>query len=117
MDTPGDARIDWAIARSTVLDDEELLREIVDAFLSEADTIATNLSAALTSTDSKTVSRLAHTLKSNLRTFGVPSAEDLQTMELAAKHGDLEPAKTLWPSVRPVISLVCEQMQRFLGRR
>lgn len=114
-DVPEDARIDWSIARTTVLEDEDLLREIVDAFLSEADIIAADLSTALTSADIKSVNRLAHTLKSNLRTFGVPCADDLLSIEMAAKAGDLEPAKTLWPAVRPLITKVVEQLTAFLN--
>lgn len=113
-DVPEDARIDWKIARATVLEDDDLLREIVDAFLSEADTLAVDLSAAITSADLRAVNRLAHTLKSNLRTFGVPCADDLQSIEQAAKAGSLEPVKSLWPAVRPLIANVVEQMTRFL---
>jgi len=111
---PDDARIDWKIARATVLEDEDLLREIVDAFLSEADRLASELSAAITSADLRAVNRLAHTLKSNLRTFGVPCADDLQSIEQAAKAGNLEPVKSLWPAVRPLIANVAEQMHAFL---
>ena len=98
-----------------VLEDEDLLREIVEAFLSEAEPIAIELSAALTSADSRAVARLAHTLKSNLRTFGVPCADDMQTIELSAKSGRLDPVKPLWPEVRPLITQVVEQMQAYLA--
>ncbi len=111
---PPDALIDWAAARVIVLEDEDLLREIVEAFLSEAEPIAIELSAALTSADSRAVARLAHTLKSNLRTFGVPCADDMQTIELSAKAGRLDPVKSLWPEVRPLITQVVEQMQAYL---
>ncbi len=60
------------------------------------------------------MNRLAHTLKSNLRTFGVPCADDLQSIEQAAKAGNLEPVKSLWPAVRPLIANVAEQMHAFL---
>ena len=115
QEVPPDARVDWAAARVIVLQDEDLLREIVEAFLSEAETLAVELSKALTSADARAVARLAHTLKSNLRTFGVPCAEDLQTMELSAKAGHLDPVKSLWPEVRPLITLVVEQMQVYLA--
>ena len=110
-----DALIDWAAARVIVLEDEDLLREIVEAFLSEAEPIAIELSTALTSADSRAVARLAHTLKSNLRTFGVPCADDMQTIELSAKSGRLDPVKPLWPEVRPLITQVVEQMQAYLS--
>ncbi len=112
---PPDARIDWAAARVIVLEDEDLLREIVEAFLSEAEPIAIELSTALTSADSRAVARLAHTLKSNLRTFGVPCADDMQTIELTAKAGRLDPVKSLWPEVRPLVTQVVEQMQAYLS--
>ena len=113
---PADARVDWAAAREIVLNDEDLLREIVDAFLSEAEQLAVELSTALTSADIRAVSRLAHTLKSNLRTFGVPCADALQTIELSAKSGHLDPAKALWPVIRPRITQVVDQMKAFLSR-
>jgi hypothetical protein len=34
---------------------------------------------------------------------------------MAAKTGDLEPAKTLWPAVRPLITKVVEQLTTFLS--
>ncbi len=112
---PPDARIDWAAARVIVLEDEDLLREIVEAFLSEAEPLAVELSTALTSADARAVARLAHTLKSNLRTFGVLCADDMQTIELSAKAGHLDPVKSLWPEVRPLITQVVEQMQAYLA--
>ncbi len=115
-DLPADVRIDWPAAHARVLGDEDLLREVIDAFLSEAESIAIDLSKALTSTDAQAVSRLAHTLKSNLRTFGVPMADALQAIEYAAKSGDLDPVKTLWPTVRPNVTLVVEQMQDYLSQ-
>ena len=114
-DLPAEVRIDWSAARSRVLEDEDLLREVIDAFLSEAEVLAVDLSKALTSADSQSVCRLAHTLKSNLRTFGVPMADALQTIEFAAKSRDLEPVKALWPTVRPNITLVVEQMKAYLA--
>ena len=114
-EVPPDARVDWAAARVIVLQDEDLLREIVDAFLSEAESLAVELSKALTSANAREVARLAHTLKSNLRTFGVPCADDMQTIELSAKSGHLDPVKTLWPEVRPLITQVVEQMQAYLA--
>ncbi len=113
-DVPADALVDWTSARAIVLEDEDLLREIVDAFLSEAESLVAGLNKALTSADHRTVARLAHTLKSNLRTFGVPCADDLQTIELSAKAGHLDPVKSLWPTVQPFIALVVEQMRAFL---
>ncbi len=112
---PPDARVDWAAARVVVLEDEDLLREIVEAFLSEAEQLAVELSTALTSANAREVTRLAHTLKSNLRTFGVPCADDIQTIELSAKAGHLDPVKSLWPELRPLITQVVEQMQAYLA--
>ncbi len=113
---PPAARVDWATARAIVLEDEDLLREIVDAFLSEAEQLAAELSTALTSADMRKVSRLAHTLKSNLRTFGVPCADTLQQIELSSKTGHIDGAKTLWPVARPLITQVAEQMRSFLSQ-
>jgi len=114
-DVPAEVRVDWVAARSRVLEDEDLLREIVEAFLSEAEQLAVDLSTALTSADARAVARLAHTLKSNLRTFGVPCADALQTIEQSAKAGHLDPVKALWPVVRPRISQVVDQMTDYLS--
>ena len=109
-----EALVDWAAARAIVMEDEDLLREIVEAFLSEAEQLAIELSTALTSAEPRTVARLAHTLKSNLRTFGVPCADALQTIELSAKAGHLDSVKLLWPTLRPLITQVAEQMRALL---
>ncbi|RLS57204.1 MAG: response regulator [Planctomycetota bacterium] len=112
LHVPDEARIDWAVARAAVLEDEELLSEIVEAFLSEASLLTNQLESALQSDDAPAVNRLAHTLKSNLRTFGVPLSTILQEMEYSAKSGLVAPMLTKWPVIRPLIECVIQQMEQ-----
>src|SRR5690606_25902734 len=69
----GESRINWTMALGVVQDDRDLLREVVEAVLEETPQLLAALPPAITSKDAKTVQRLAHTIKGNLRTFDFQS--------------------------------------------
>ncbi len=77
--------VDWKIARRAVNDDDDLLGQVMSAFLSEGPQLLETLRDSFTAADGKRFQRAAHTLKSALHTFGVASAEEVENLELAAR--------------------------------
>eukprot|EP00456_Euglypha_rotunda_P078082 TRINITY_DN744_c0_g2_i3.p1 TRINITY_DN744_c0_g2~~TRINITY_DN744_c0_g2_i3.p1 ORF type:complete len:1110 (+),score=288.81 TRINITY_DN744_c0_g2_i3:3120-6449(+) len=98
--------VDWTIAHRAVNNDQELLNQVVTAFLSEGPQLLATLEDAYQKSDGKRFQRAAHTLKGALRTFGVANGEAVEELELAAKNGldTIEPTRIAAVSalVRPV---------------
>ena len=87
--TPCD-EIDWHMARRAVNEDEELLKQVLEAFLEEGPQLLVSMQESVIARDLKRFQRTTHTLKSGLRMFGIMSlAEDVERLELAAKNQDL----------------------------
>jgi two-component system, sensor histidine kinase and response regulator len=84
---------DWSTALATVQGSEELLREIIEAFLEEAPRQIVAMHEAIKRTDAALLRRAAHTVKGAVRYFGAQQAFDLaMRLETLASGGDLEAA-------------------------
>jgi len=77
--------VDWQEASRAVNGDQDLLMQILAAFLSEGPHLLETLEASYQTSEWKRFQRAAHTLKSALRTFGVKCAEEVERLELAIK--------------------------------
>jgi HPt (histidine-containing phosphotransfer) domain-containing protein len=92
----GENSIDWKKALAVVQDDTDLMREVVEAVLEETPQLLSALPAALSAGDAKTVQRLAHTIKGNMRTFDFePGLDTAETLERKARSEDLTQAQEL----------------------
>ncbi|WP_397568847.1 response regulator [Schlesneria sp. T3-172] len=91
--TTASDRIDWDLARRAVNHDEDLLRQVVEAFLEEGPHLLQTMRSSSSEGEWKQFQRAAHTLKSGLRMFGINSlADEVERLELAAKTGELTSA-------------------------
>ena len=82
--------VDWDLAHRAVNHDEELLRQVVEAFLEEGPQLIETMRTSIAAAEWKQFQRGAHTLKSGLRMFGIAAlADDVERMELAAKAGPI----------------------------
>jgi two-component system, sensor histidine kinase and response regulator len=82
--------VDWDLAHRAVNHDEELLHQVVEAFLEEGPQLIETMRKSIDSAEWKQFQRAAHTLKSGLRMFGIAAlAEDVERMELSAKAGPI----------------------------
>ena len=102
---------DWSIALATVQGSEELLREIIEAFLEEAPRQVAAMHAALDSSDAALLRRAAHTIKGSVRYFGAQQAFDLALrLESLAHNGELQAApaavETLEQELKRIIPLL-----------
>lgn len=88
--TSGEDRVDWDHARQAVNLDEELLKQVIEAFLEECPQLVDTLHETYSNGDLKRFQRSAHTLKSGLRMFGILSLADaIEGLEMKAKSGHL----------------------------
>ena len=82
--------VDWRTALQAVNQDEELLKQVVEAFLEECPRLIETMSDSMASAEWKIFQRAAHTLKSGLRMFGVLKlADDIEQLELSVKADGL----------------------------
>jgi len=90
---PLDGQWDWSVALATVQGSEELLREILAAFLEETPRQLSSIERALAASDAALLRRAAHTIKGAVRYFGADRAFDLALrLETLAHNGELSQA-------------------------
>jgi PAS domain S-box-containing protein len=84
---------DWSAALATVQGSEELLCEIIEAFLDETPRQTAAMHQALADGDAVTLRRAAHTIKGAVRYFGAESAFELaHAVEMLASEEKLDAA-------------------------
>ncbi len=106
--------VDWNVALKAVNKDQELLQQVVDAFLSEGPQLLETMRSSFAAADQKRFQRAAHTLKSALRTFGVTSADVVEQLELAAKEGFSKIDESTVSNVIRQVQPVFEEMEHHL---
>jgi two-component system, sensor histidine kinase and response regulator len=98
--------IDWSAALEATGDDEVLLAELIEVFLSEAPTLLKNIRTALDEGDGPLLRRAAHTLKGSLRIFGAAQGVELaQQLETRGQKDALDGAA-------PVL----DELERYMAR-
>ena len=111
---PPEARIQWATARQAAAQDDDLLVEITEAFLSECDGLCSDLTRSLLEGNMSEATRAAHTLKCNLRSFGTGVASTMQRIEQSVKSGLMEPMIPVWQDAQPLVVHVAGQLRDWL---
>jgi PAS domain S-box-containing protein len=101
-----DNEFDWSVALATVQGSEELLREIIEAFLEETPRQLSAVHKALAESDAPGLRRAAHTIKGALRYFGAEAAFGRALeVETQAHNGDLA-------GIRPAIEKLERELER-----
>ncbi|MDD4270137.1 MAG: response regulator [Thermoguttaceae bacterium] len=99
-----DALFDPHVALATVGGDEQLLREVIQAYLEEAPRTLAALADAVKQQDALAFRRAAHTLKGSMRYFGVPRGFDLAfSLEKMGLEGRLQEAGEGLASLRALM--------------
>jgi HPt (histidine-containing phosphotransfer) domain-containing protein len=105
------------VALASVQGDEDLLREIIEAFLEEAPKQVAALDQGMAGGDRITVRRAAHTIKGASRYFGLQSIVDRALrVETLANNGDLVAAKPLVDDLKSDVEQIVPQMKARLER-
>jgi CheY-like chemotaxis protein len=107
------AAVDWPRALATAQGDQDLLRDVVDACLTELPMLRSQLVEALQRGDAREVARLAHTVKGNLRTFAAAGSDAAHEIEQSGKRGDLDRAAQLLQSLQSDLDRVLGELTAY----
>jgi HPt (histidine-containing phosphotransfer) domain-containing protein len=87
---------------SRMMDNEELVKVVLDAFMTEASSLIQDIEQADTENDPAALTMAAHSLKGAAANISAKQLSDLSSkIELLSRDNDLETAKQLVPHVRP----------------
>ncbi|WP_437206439.1 response regulator [Planctomicrobium sp. SH664] len=96
---PTRSSINWGTFLKNVQGDQQLARDVAQAYLEETPGLVDQLAQALLQSDDKTARRLAHTIKGSLRTLGSPSETKLSELEQLLSVPDWEAAQRMFAAL------------------
>ena len=113
----GDEVFNESLALSRIGNDESLLKELAEIFLTESLKYLADIKKAIKSNDSKTIERTAHALKSSVGNFSSESAFNAAlNMEKAGRKGDLKVAEKAYVTIENEIKRLRIKLSDFLKR-
>lgn len=109
-------RLDWSFAMDNVDQDEELLREVLDAFLIEGPQKLDEAKKAMADGDAVTLQRAAHTIKGALRIFGEPDVmQTAENLEMAGKNEQFEQTPELYERLSTELTETLAEINRMVN--
>jgi len=106
-----DAYIDWPAARRGTGGDEQLLQEVVNAFLEESPAMLEEMASAAADGDLGRMQRAAHTLKGALRCFAASAADEASALESCCRDSQLDDAEARIEGLREKIEALAEHLR------
>jgi two-component system sensor histidine kinase/response regulator len=107
--------IDWDAALRAVNGDRHLLRDLAEAFLTEAPQRVAEIRRALASGDATSLRRAAHTIKSSARYFGAADVyQQAERLEMLAKQGELAPAAPVSDALITAVEQLTAALVKFV---
>lgn len=108
--------LDPIVVLASVDGDDQLLREVVDAFKIEAPQLLESLGRAFEAGDLDQVRATSHTLKGAASSFGDhPAVKFSLSIERAAKKGDFEGARKPYETLRESVDSLLTELDRLVG--
>jgi signal transduction histidine kinase/CheY-like chemotaxis protein/HPt (histidine-containing phosphotransfer) domain-containing protein len=99
--------IDWTAALEHFGGDEELLREVLEAFLEEGPKMLAEVGRAIEARDAPLLKRAAHTIKGSFGYFAATAAYDTAfQLESLGGQGDWSGVPGLWPQLESLYARV-----------
>jgi HPt (histidine-containing phosphotransfer) domain-containing protein len=112
-----ESAVNWELALESVGNDEELLAELVNAFLDESADLMVQIGQALSEQDASVFERAAHTLKGSLQYFGCEPASRLAAaLEELGREGALHQAAPQLAELEQQMGRVRESLVQFVER-
>ena len=108
-----ESSIDWTRARKSTYDDDELLCEVIQAYLDEAPLLDAGIETHLATGNATEVCRMIHTIKGSLKTFGCRHSSLAQTLEDAARESRLAEVRDGLPALREVLRQTEAELAEF----
>lgn len=114
-DPQPEPRLNWSEALESVGDDEELLREVMQALVQETKQMAGQIPECIAQGDSGETRRLAHTIKGAFRMLRPCEAHDLaERLELLAKDAKLDEAPAAFAELKTELDIVLPEIIGFI---
>lgn len=103
--------VDWSGFMESVMDDEELARDVAEAYLDETPGLLKNLHVALRDRNAEVARRSAHTIKGSLRTLQATTAETALQVEQAAGEQRWEECELLTTQLETELTSVEQELR------
>ncbi len=111
------AIIHWPEALANVGNDEELLHDLIELFLSETPGLVKDVVAAASPNGSKSLAAATHSLKGSMAFLNPKSALDCaEKVEQLAASGDMDAATSLLSELQQHVSAVCNFAKSYLNQ-
>ena len=108
------ASVDWAKALEVVQGDRDLLREIVEAFLTEYPQLLEQIRSSIDTENNELLHRAAHTLKGSMRYFGITQAfEQAYALECMGRDSQFSEAEDQLALLIAEIDRIEPELSRF----
>jgi two-component system, sensor histidine kinase and response regulator len=106
--------IDWEYALDNVDGDRNLLKAVIDAFLTESQQLLDNVQAAVDDSNPKTLHRAGHTLKGALLSLGAPNPAHLsKSLEDRGAAGSTEGAQPVLDELKLLVQNTITELSAF----
>jgi PAS domain S-box-containing protein len=107
----------WEAALKSMTGDLKLIRVVVEAVLSEAPRLVSEIHQAINNRDSARLRLAAHTLKGSVRYFGETKAlEEAERLEVLGKNGDFTGADKTLLSLQSEVSRLVPALRDYLRK-
>lgn len=103
--------IDWNVLLKNAHGDEELARDVAEAFLEETPGIFQNLGTAIHEKNRELANRSSHTMKSSLSTMGSAGSEFAKRIEQASHAEDWNACASEYASLAEIFPHVVSELQ------
>ena len=107
-------QVDWNDALASVNNNRDLLKLVIDAFLTESAEIQDQISTAITNQDTKLLQRNGHTLKGIMHSLGATSwSHPARQLEELGAAGTTDGAQSLADELNRHLPSLLEQLRTF----
>ncbi len=107
----GRPQVDWSAAMKAVDGDQQLLREVIEAFLEECPRMVEECEQSIANSDAAVLRRAAHTIKGGLRTFGAePAMEVAARLEELGRAGELQGSQEVLAALKQQLDQVLPEL-------
>jgi two-component system, sensor histidine kinase and response regulator len=113
---PQPSTLSWPVLLKNVHGDENLARDVADAYLMETPRLLNDLREAVHSRDSESSRRNAHTIKGSLRTLGAPAHQTAANLEAAARDSRWDECETLLAELSGELESIDVELRSLINR-
>lgn len=107
--------LDWRKALDNLEGDEDILRDLAQVFLDQADTMTAEIGRAVEKQNAETLRRSAHTLKGALKVFWAePATSTALELENQGREGKLTNSEAVYARLQKEVEQLCGDLREAL---